>query len=53
MADGLLAGNAAQAVDNVVAGDSARFIDHKKPVHMITLAACSGLANFGGDTRIE
>jgi hypothetical protein len=34
-----------------VAGDSARLIDHKKPVHIITLAAAAPLANLPGDKR--
>jgi hypothetical protein len=39
MADGLLRCDAAQPVDHIVAGDAAWLIDHKKPVHITTLAS--------------
>ena len=49
MADGLLTCDAAQPVDHVVAGDTAWLIDHKKPVHIITLASIGWLANPAGN----
>ncbi len=45
MTDGLLSSDAAQPVHHVVAGDASRLIDHKKPVHIITLASVEWLAN--------
>ena len=37
MTDGPLPGDFAQPVDHVVAGHAARFINNKKPVHILTL----------------
>src|SRR5579863_3954318 len=52
MANRLLGSNAAQPVDHVVAGDATRLVDHKKPVHIITLSGLrrarhAGLGSWG------
>jgi hypothetical protein len=38
VADRFLSGDSAQPVYHIVAGHPARLVDHKKPVHIITLA---------------
>jgi CHAD domain-containing protein len=47
MTDGSLAGNLAEPIDHIVARDSTRLVDNKKPVHIINLAAGMALANCG------
>jgi hypothetical protein len=45
----LLARDAAQPVDHIVAGHPVRLIDDKKTVHIITLETRGRLANPAGD----